>query len=275
MGKETNIGWCDHTFNPWWGCDDAEAEPDSADRSPECRNCYARTFDHRLGGDHWGAVAPRRFFGDAYWQKPVHWNEAARKAGTRASVFCASMADWAEVHTDPAVRADQVIARRRMFHLISRTTNLDWLLLSKRPHLWDVMLPWLTPDAPWPNAFLGVTVGVARSAWRVDHLRNTPAAKRFVSCEPLLEHITAEQWDRMLGGPGAPIDWLIVGDESGRGRRPADLDWVRTARDAATKHGVKFFFKQWNGPLPGSPVPMRNNKIHLPMLDGQRWSEKP
>ena len=51
MGKETGIQWCDHTFNPWWGCQKV---------SPGCDNCYAEAFDHRLGGGHWGPKATYR-----------------------------------------------------------------------------------------------------------------------------------------------------------------------------------------------------------------------
>jgi protein gp37 len=80
--------------------------------------------------------------------------------------------------------------------------------------------------------------------------------------------------------PHTGIDWLIVGDESGHDRRPAQPDWIRTAREAALAHGVAFHFKQWNGPeiggitgrAEGSGV---RRKIHLPLLDGRRWAGMP
>ncbi len=103
MGKTTAITWTDHTFNVWWGCVHAPAEPDADpdDISEECRHCYAESFDKRTGGGggantgrkvdrelHWGATAPRRFFGDAYWSKPLQWNAEAERVGVRARVFC-------------------------------------------------------------------------------------------------------------------------------------------------------------------------------------------
>lgn len=130
-------------------------------------------------------------------------------------------------------------------------------------------------------------------------LRQTPAAKRFISCEPLLEHIPAKAWDEVFGAgrckdcgqhirqwgvgglegriacgcndesgggpdlstsPMDSIDWLIVGDESGPHRRPAQLDWVRTAREAALRHGVAFHLKQFHE---------SGKKVHLPILDGR------
>ena len=153
-----------------------------------------------------------------------------------------------------------------MWELIKNTPNLDWLLLTKRPENFGAMLPWLGPLSPvislppWPNVWLGVTCGVRASLPRVELLRRTPAAVRFISCEPILEEITADDWDRVLPG----IDWLIVGDESGPRARPADLDWVRIACDAAARHNVRFHLKQWD-----------RGRTHLPMLDGRQWVEFP
>lgn len=271
MGDETKISWCDHTFNVWWGCSRV---------SPGCDNCYAESFDHRLGGEHWGPTAPRRFFGDAYWRKPVAWNAAAQKAGVRASVFCSSMADWAEVHQMPEVREQQREARNRLWKLIRGTPQLDWLMLSKRPENFGELLPWTldkrydhvainrlgTPEQirqaliPYPNVTLMVTgENTEQLLRRTAILRSTPAARRAISAEPLLEHIPASAWDEALPG----IDRLIVGDESGHGRRPAQLDWVRTARDAAGRHGVAFHLKQLH---------VNGKVVHLPVLDGRTHS---
>ncbi len=271
MGDRTKIGWCDHTHNAWWGCDDAPADeiPVEGRTSPECARCYARTFDHRLGGDHWGKAAPRRFFGDAYWAKPLRWNAEAQKRGERASVFCSSMSDIGERHPDPEILRQQDVARARLWALIRDTPWLDWLLLTKRIDALAEMLPCINdpsracdPREPWPNVFVGVTCGVRSSLWRVRKLRLVPAAVRFVSCEPILEHITAADWDDVLPG----IDQLIIGDESGHGRRPGQLDWVRTAREAAVRNRVAFYFKQWNA---------SGKTVHLPVIDGRIHSARP
>lgn len=150
--------------------------------------------------------------------------------------------------------------------------------------------------APWPMAWLGVTAeDNQRAEERILTLRATPAAVRFVSCEPVLEAIGADTWDLVLGpreGLG-PIHWLIIGDESGRERRGANVDWIRTARDAAARHNVAFHFKQWcGGPangiaqivevpniFGGDPVmdrrPAGSDKIHLPILDGVQHANFP
>jgi protein gp37 len=95
----------------------------------------------------------------------------------------------------------------------------------------------------FPNVHLGVSVENQKTAdERVHQLRWTPAAVRFLSCEPLLGDIELD-----LEG----IDWVIVGGESGHGARPMHPDWARSLRDQCKAAGVPFFFKQWGawGPL--------------------------
>ena len=74
MGERTAIEWCDHTFNPVWGCTKV---------SPACDHCYAETWDKRMGGDHWGPHAPLREFGDRHWAAPLKWHRAAVREGVR------------------------------------------------------------------------------------------------------------------------------------------------------------------------------------------------
>ena len=319
MGEHSGISWTNHTFNPWIGCAHAPAAPDGADgsahTSPGCDNCYAESMDGRFGGGHWGDDMARKSMSSEYWRKPIHWNARAHKNGVRERVFCASLADWAEMRDGP-IGAMQDSARVQLWHLIDNTPWLDWLLLSKRPQNWKFVLPWLTRPASFQvpnNVWLGVTgENTEQLLWRSQILRATPAAKRFVSAEPLLEHISAEAWSRALAGTfqctnqacgwvrrvtplsdctlcvtcGSPavtmpgIDWLIVGDESGPGKRAADPAWVRTARDAAERHGVAFHFKQWCGPLGGGIEGERRgngvrSKIHLPIIDGRQWHDVP
>jgi protein gp37 len=93
---------------------------------------------------------------------------------------------------------------------------------------------------------------------RVDHLREVPAAVRFLSCEPLLGPIDGID----LTG----IHWVIAGGESGANYRPVDVNWVRGIRDACKDADVAFFFKQWGGRTP---------KALGRELDGRLWDEMP
>ena len=110
------------------------------------------------------------------------------------------------------------------------------------------------PDHIW----LGVSVEHAGARSRIDHLRQAPAAVRFLSVEPLI-------------GPTGPLDlegihWVIVGGESGPGCRPMEADWVREVRDECVRQGVAFFFKQWGGIRP---------KSGGRTLDDRLWNEMP
>lgn len=112
----------------------------------------------------------------------------------------------------------------------------------------------------WPleNVWLGTSCENQETAdERIPHLLRTPAAVRFLSCEPLLGPIDlrthfglAENHDDLAGLLG----WLIAGGESGHGARPMHPDWVRALRDQCVLAGVPFFFKQWGEWLPISQM---------------------
>src|SRR5262249_30025250 len=93
---------------------------------------------------------------------------------------------------------------------------------------------------------------------RVDLLRRSPAEVRFLSVEPLLEHLGAIN----LEG----INWVIVGGESGPGARPMDPTWVRSVRAQCSPAGGAFFFKQWGG--------VRKSEAGR-VLDGRTSDESP
>jgi protein gp37 len=117
----------------------------------------------------------------------------------------------------------------------------------------------LAPRLPWPeNVWMGVTVENADYISRVDCLRRTPAAIKFLSLEPLLGPLPRLD----LSG----IDWVIVGGESGPGARPMTEAWAVEIRDQCISQGVRFFFKQWGGV---------NKKKNGRILQGKMWDEMP
>jgi protein gp37 len=261
MGKDSDIQWCHHTFNPWWGC---------VRVSPGCEHCYAEAFDKRVGRADWGVKAPRRFFGEKHWAEPLKWDRAAAAAGDRHRVFCASMSDVFEARLDLAKE------RLRLWDLIHATTNLDWLLLTKRPENLMLMLPWGQGGEPWPNVWVGTTVEDERRAQeRIPILRAVPAVVRFLSMEPLLELPTSLD----LTG----IHWVIAGGESGHRARHFDLAWARSLRDRCKAAGAAFFFKQaGTNPVELSQVSELNGAVGLMQLslkdghggDMEEWPEE-
>lgn len=254
MGENSKIAWTDHTFNPWWGC---------AKVSDGCKNCYAESFDKRLAGNtyvtHWGIDAPRRFFGEKHWNKPLLWNEKAEKEEQRMRVFCASMADVFEINHNPEINRQMNNARSKLFFdIIPNTPCLDWLILTKRPEnifslgtdaagcIFDLYL------ADYPNVWLGATMAKQQDEWVIGQLAQTPAKVMFLSLEPMLEPIDliAKDYQSSAIYPyknDKKIDWVIVGGESGSGCRPFEWDWARSIRDQCADAGVPFFMKQGGG----------------------------
>lgn len=273
MSENTKIEWCDHTFKPWEGYQKV---------GPGCDHCYAETRHARFAGGatvSWGPGAQRRRTSAANWCKPLAWNAAADAFmaghGHRQRVFCASLADVFDNAVDPQWRFD-------LIRLIEQTPNLDWLLLTKRIDNAAAMLDeavlainhgrWNWRDNAFPNVWLGATVVNQAEADRdIPKLLEVPAARRFLSIEPLLGPVNLTRIDidghreihPLMGTNGCEddngnpvpdlprIDWVIVGGESGPGSRPTHPFWARDLRDQCAAAGVPFLFKQWGEWLPG------------------------
>lgn len=230
MAKDSAIEWTHHTFNPWWGCTKV---------SPGCKHCYAETWAKRVGQDVWGPKAERRELSDAYWRQPLAWNAQALRAGKRARVFCASMADVFEDRRDLDAR------RERLWRLIDATPMLDWLLLTKRPQNVARLAPY---GERWPaNVWLGATA--ENQKWldkRMAELGALKAKVLFLSCEPLLGALDFSAWIAAAArGERRMVDWIIVGGESGHHARPMNPQWARSVRDQCVAAGVRFHFKQF------------------------------
>jgi protein gp37 len=282
MSANSKIEWCDHTFNPWEGCQKV---------GPGCDNCYAETRNARFAGGqaiNWGPGAPRRRTSASNWELPKRWNAQAEafmnQHGRRQRVFCASLADVFD-------NAVPVQWRRDLFDLIAATPKLDWLLLTKRIGNAHSLYAgaYLDSARAWPeNVWIGATIVNQAEADRdIPKLLAVPAAKRFLSMEPLLgavdlrnlscgdgemDCLKADTWEEEierwrdtddgwiesfedwyevnlsdgLSGPmHSVLDWVIVGGESGPGARPMHPDWARSLRDQCEAAGVPFLFKQY------------------------------
>lgn len=220
MGENSKIGWTTHTFNPWEGC---------VKVSLECDFCYADERDNRWhGGAHWGKDSLRLFHVEKYWNQLRKWDKLAAEAGDRHRVFCGSLCDVMEE------RAELNPLRDRLYGEVEATPNLDYLFLTKRPQNYPKFLPGSWISNPPNNLWLGTTVGVNASMWRIDALKKLDPIVRFVSCEPLLEELIFG--DRLNG-----IHWAIFGGESGRSARTMQLEWVRKGiRDCAASKTLAF-----------------------------------
>lgn len=229
MAKDSRIEWTHHTFNPWWGCVKVSAA---------CDNCYAETWAKRLGENVWGAKSERRFFSDAHWKEPLKWNSEARDEGVRRRVFCASMGDVFE--KNPVL----IPHRQRLLDLIAATPNLDWLLLTKRIHGVQKLLP---KGYAFPaNVWLGATVENQEVADKMIKylLKFETPSVRFLSCEPLLSALDLKPY-LIPNIQGLKLDWVITGGESGAASRPMNPIWPADIQKQCVNAGVPFHFKQW------------------------------
>jgi protein gp37 len=221
MSEHSHIEWTDATWNPVRGCTKLA--------TPGCDHCYAATFAERFRG------VPGHPYEQGFdlrlvpekLAEPLRWR-------TPKTVFVNSMSDL--FHKD--VPEDYVEAVCRVMQRASWHT---YQVLTKRSsRMRNLLQTRLHFAADLPHVWWGVSVeDRAHGLPRVEHLRQAPAAVRFLSVEPLLEDLG----DVNLEG----IHWVIVGGESGAGARPMQKNWVLSLRDQCERAGVPFFFKQWGG----------------------------
>jgi protein gp37 len=250
MSDNTKIEWSDATWNPVTGCTEV---------SPGCDHCYAKTFAERWRG------TPGHHFENGFdltlrperLEQPLKWKKPRR-------IFVNSMSDLFHEGIPEHVIAD-------VWDVMRRTPQHTYQILTKRHgrmrsliNRWSPITgspPWVfTGPWPLPNVWLGCSVEDQKWAGiRIPALLDTPAAVRFLSCEPLLGPLDVTEWlhesvcpikteDVCTCDPAdceVRVDWLIVGGESGSGARPMHPDWARSLRDQCTVAGVPFHFKQW------------------------------
>jgi protein gp37 len=256
---ETAISWTDATWNPTTGCDKV---------SPGCAGCYALKLAKRLkamGNPRYQVDGDPRTSGPGFgltvhhdkMDEPYSWVKPRM-------VFVNSMSDLFHEAID-----HQDIAR--VFETMAANPQHTFQVLTKRPQrmkelladrdwveseVWDALGIFTAPVWPLPNVWLGVSV--ENQYWveaRVPLLQDTPAAVRFLSCEPLLAPLALVEY---FADEEAPIHWCIVGGESGRTnerRREMDLSWARSIRDQCKAAGVAFWGKQASGPTNEIPLP--------------------
>lgn len=309
MADHSKIEWTDATANVINGCSLA---------SPGCTNCYAMKQAHRTdvrrgltkpskGGMVWTGEV--RFHEPALlkvlgWQKPrmIFWN-------AHGDMFHPEVPDeWIDrcfaVMALTPQHVHQVLTKRsaRMREYLTALTHGGRGILSAMSDLGyenaDANIEALyraplekarTPIPPLPNVWLGVSVeDQQRADERIPDLLATPAAVRWLSCEPLLGPVDLRHvrrynprglpWIDALRGlvtrgqylarspsecsfatstqcipPELPrLDWIVAGGESGPKARPMHPDWARSLRDQCSAAGVPFFFKQWGEWVPAT-----------------------
>jgi protein gp37 len=199
---------------------------------------YQNDGDPRTSGPGFRlAVHPGRLRIPLRWRRPQ-------------LVFVDSMSDLFHPRVPTGFIADILDVMREARHH-------TFFALTKRPARMASVLTRVQPT-PLDNVWWGTTVETNDYVRRADRLRDTPAAVRFLSLQPLLGPLP----DLDLRG----IDWVYVGGESGPGARPMEASWVRPIRDRCVRAEIPFLFKQWGG---------RTRNAHGRLLDGRTWDCMP
>ncbi len=270
----TKIEWTDETWSPIVGCSKI---------STGCDHCYAEKMACRLSGMPKTKADYSHVITDGKWngktklrskvlEKPFSWKKPRM-------IFVCSMGDLFH----DTVPFNSIL---EIMYVINKCPQHTFQILTKRPDRMHefftdwVPNPFILQHGDLPNLWLGVTAENQEQAdKRIPVLLDIPAAKRFVSIEPMLGTVSLNQYyfqDRQGNYPfkGVPIegrtkwidiiDQVIVGGETGPGARPIRHDWVTRIRDQCIESKTPFFFKSWGG----------KNKANS-MIEGKEWKEIP
>ena len=239
MSDNSKIEWTDATWNPVRGCTKI---------SDGCKNCYAFAFAER-----WRGIKGHPYENGFDVTLVPSSLDIPRKWKKGRMIFVNSMSDL--FHD---LVPDEFIVQ--VIEAMLKAPQHIYQILTKRPlRMKDFLLKHYPNMEEEKNIWWGVSVENKKQGIpRIDILRETPAAIRFLSCEPLLEDLG----DVNLSN----LDWVIVGGESGPGSRPMEESWVINIRDIAEKNNVPFFFKQWGG---------KNKKVAGALLQDKYYKDMP
>jgi protein gp37 len=289
VSDKTGIQWTDATWNPVRGCSRV---------SEGCRHCYAERVAARFSGPghpYEGLIKTvREKKGLMVYKEPYRtehrWNGVVRMVPEHLAdplrwrkprrIFVNSMSDlFHEALDDEQIDralAVMLLAPHHTFQVLTKRSARMLAYLSSDdlyervvaaadefrrqwPRLGQIGI---SDPARFPARWIWWGVSVENQAAadkRIPHLLATPAAVRFLSCEPLLGEVDAKLtgcFHEDAGTPERPdeqedhsecaprISWVIAGCESGPGARPAQVDWYRSLRDQCATAGVPFFLKQ-------------------------------
>ncbi|PNU03119.1 phage Gp37/Gp68 family protein [Novosphingobium guangzhouense] len=329
---DTSIEWTQKVWNPIVGC---------SIHSPGCKRCYAMRMAWRLQAmapkpdgignaalSHYEGTVEQSRAGPVWTGKinvaPDDVLTAPLRRKKPTTYFVNSMSDL--FHADVP---DEVIDR--VFAVMALCPQHTFQVLTKRAdRMREHMTHHLTGfrirtemqkicaqaiihmSWPLPNVWLGVSVeDQQRADERIPDLLSTPAAIRWLSCEPLLGPVdltrvkrfpagTAEKefinavggrmWTDQTGLPnsdpswaypgrafseGRGLDWIVVGGESGKGARPMHPVWARSLRDQCASADVPFFFKQFGDWMPSELCRLGCSARDILIYDetGKVWRE--
>lgn len=252
----TGIEWADFTVNGWGGC---TAIPAVSGALSACSICYARTYAGNRLDITWGAGEPRRRFKTAA-DKARRINRIAKRLGVRFSAFGMSLADWLDPEVDASWRA-------AFIELVEECDQLDWLLLTHRPHLIAKLAPESWKAGPPAHVWPGVTVEHRLHAFRWQQLLD--AWGGCGRCWPSIEPMASS----MAGIDFSAACCIIMGGAT----NTSDPRWTprrEWALELIQRYPEKSFLKQW-GVFAADGEYVGNKKTTGRELDGRKYEFLP
>ncbi len=252
MGKESQISWTQHTWNPWQVCKKV---------SEGCKFCYMFREKFRYGQVPTDITRSKD---QTFYQPRTYGNEGKL-------VFVCSWSDFFIQEAD--------LWRAEVWEIIKAHPQHTFQILTKRPENIASRLP-----EDWGEGYDNVWLGISaenqeRLLQRAKIFQAVTAKTKFLSAEPLLgeinlldtieidviEYANLDVGQLKMNLPAAvgkenrPIhtifDWVIAGGESGNGTKPEDSNvkyqyrianvlWYLKLQKQCNDTKIAFFMKQ-------------------------------
>lgn len=227
MGSNTNIQWCDSSWNIARGCTKVD---------DDCRFCYMyRDSFNNTRYNPLNVVKTKTVF-----NLPLKLKEPSK-------IFTSSLTDFFHEEIDNY--------RDEAWDIIRQCPQHTFQILTKRPERVNDHLPkdW---GCGWNNVWLGTSLGSQAAAQRmIDMSMVAHDGVKFLSLEPLhgpIRLCDVKKYFESLGGELFVLpafDWVIIGGESGNetGKyryRPCELEWIENIVAECKRNDIAVFVKQ-------------------------------
>ncbi|HDY88698.1 MAG TPA: DUF5131 family protein [bacterium] len=261
--NRTNIPYLTHSWSPTKGCTCV---------SPGCRFCWAKQMSKRLAGMNDRGYDKDDPFAVTMFLERLNEPLSVKKPAIVGVSFMGDLwHDLVSWNFQYSVFECMLLAPRHTFMILTkRPENMRkairniYIHLERNYYKENIKLP-------LKNLWLGVSVENPDNMWRVKTLLDTPAARHWISVEPMLEPINLNLCIECQSQPGEcyehnKLDLIVCGCESGKNRRPCNIDWVRSLRDQCKEANVPFYLKQ---------LEQDGQVVEMPLLDGKVYNELP
>ena len=223
MGSNSNIQWCDSTWNVARGCTKVDED---------CKFCYM--YRDSFNSTRYDPLQIQRT--KTVFNLPLKLKEPSK-------IFTSSLTDFFHEAIDDY--------RNEAWDIIRQCPQHIFQVLTKRPErIFDHLPPYWNEIRG--RVWLGTSIGSQKSIQRLcDLIVPIQPVTMFLSLEPLHGEVRLPLNEFVDMGHKVKdlIDWVIIGGESGNetGKyryRPCDIKWIENLVDDCKAAGIAVFVKQ-------------------------------